>query len=212
MAVAPIAKPEAIAPSELWTKLAQSKRPTKEVDFPRIDPATGESIGKLLMRPLNQGELLAAQAGAMRFAKELLKNEPELLPQIEQSAVFQNACACEILFRACRRIENADMPVFPTAASVRDPINGLSHDECGVLMRDYEFVQLELGPIASYLSEEQQEALIKRLQEGGSAVPLASLSLGQWTDLTMHMASRCATSQTVNFTPGSPPEDLTSSE
>jgi len=202
-------KEEQIPASELWTKLASQKRPTKEVDFPRADPETGEPMGKLLMRPLKQGEILAAQSAALKYAKTLVASDPELAARIEGSPVYQNACACEILFRACMRIENPSLPLFPTAASVRDVRNGLTTDEVGVLMNAYEFVQLELGPIAAFLSEPAREALIERLREGGSAIPLASLSLAQWTDLTMHLVSRCPSSAMGSILPGTQPEELT---
>lgn len=205
-APAPAGLPEKIAPSELWTKLASATRPVKEVDFPRKDPATGAPLGKLGMRPLTQGEIIIAQAEAIRYARTLIKDDPELASRIEQSPVYQNACACEILFRACRRLDNPDLPIFPLASSVRDPVHGLTVDECGTLMNSYEFVQLELGPIAAYLTEDMQDALIKRLQEGGSALPLATLSLGQWSDLTLRMAFLLSTSQTDSGSPGSPPD------
>ena len=214
--VAPRAQPQVaaadkIAPSELWTKLASSKRPLKEVDFPRKDPATGEPLGKLGMRPLTQGEIIAAQAEAIRYARTLIRDDPELASRIEQSPVYQNACACEILFRACRRLDNPDLPIFPVAASVRDPVHGLTTDECGILMNTYEFVQLELGPIAAYLTTEMQDALIKRLQEGGSALPLATLSLGQWSDLTLRMAFLLSTSPTDSGSPGTQPDEPSTS-
>jgi len=56
------------------------------------------------------------------------------------------------------------------------------------------------------LTEEAREALIERLREGGSAVPLASLSLAQWTDLTMHLVSRCPSSAILKHSAGSPPD------
>lgn len=202
-------KPAEIPPSELWTKLAQSKRPFKEVDFPRKDPVTGESIGKLAMWPLTQGEIISAQAQALKFAQGLVKESPELASRIESLPVFENAVACEILYRCCRRIENTELPVWPTVKEIRDQQRGLTHDECAVLMNDYSFVQIELGPIAAHMTADQQEALIKRLQEGGSAVPLASLSLGQLRDLIMYSVSQLASSRTGNFSAGSPPDDLT---
>jgi hypothetical protein len=207
-----VAKKDQIPDSELWTRLATTKRPSKEVDFPRKDPLTGEPLGKIAMRPLNQGEIIQAQSAAMIFAKQMLKEEPELAAQIKDTPVYNNACACEILFRACRRPENHDLPIWPTAAAVRDPRFGITSDECAVLMNSYEFVQLELGPIAAFLSAPEQEALIKRLQEGGSALPLATLSLGQWTDLTMHLASQYPSSPTDNGSPGTQLEEPSLSE
>ena len=200
-----------IPPSELWLKFTSQKRPFKEVDFPRKDPSTGEPIGKLAMWPLTQGEIIVAQSTALAFAQELTKKTPELSQRIEGTAVYNNAVACEILFRCCRRIENPDLPVFPTAAEVRHQQRGLTSDECAVLMNSYEFVQLELGPIAAFMTDIEREALIKRLQEGGSAIPLASLSLAQWSDLTLYLVAQLSKSRIGSALPGSPPDDLTSS-
>ena len=200
-----------IPPSELWVKLSSAKRAFKIVDFPRKDPATGEPIGKIAIWPLTQGEIIVAQSTALAFAQDLCKKSPELASRIEETSVFKNVVACEILFRCCRRVEDTNLPVFPTAAEVRHQQRGLTNDECGVLMNEYEFVQLELGPIAAYLSDVEREALIKRLQEGGSALPLASLSLGQWTELTLYMASQLAKSRIGNGSLGSPQDDPTSS-
>jgi hypothetical protein len=202
-------KKDDIPPSELWAKLAKATRPTLEVDFPRKDPTTGQPIGKMLMRPLTQGEIIQAQSAALLFAKKMVKENADLAAAIENSPVYQNACACEILFLACRRIDNANLPVFPTAESVRDPSVGLTNDECAVLMNEYEFVQLQLGPIAAYLTGDQREAFIKRLEEGGSALPLASLSLAQWTELTMHLVSQLAKSRTLSGSAGTPQEEPT---
>lgn len=195
--------PKETPPSELWLKLSQSKRPSKEIDFPRKDPTTGESIGKLAMWPLTQGEIIVAQAKALEFAQGLVKSSPELAGRIENTPVFNNAVACEILYRACRRIEAPEHPVWPTVKEIRDQHRGLTSDECAVLMNAYSFVQLELGPIAAHMSLVEQEALIKRLQEGGSAIPLASLSLDQWSDLTLYMASQLATLRTLKSSAGS---------
>lgn len=204
-----VAKADAIPPSELWTKLAQSERPTKEVPFPRKG-ADGNPIGHVLMRPLTQGELIVAQAEAEVYAKSLVKDHPDLVASIKHSPIFENACACEIIFRATRRVDNPKLPVFPTAASVRDHNVGLTNDECAVLMNDYELVQLQLGPIAAYMSEDAREALIKRLQEGGSALPLASLSWAQLTELTMHLVSQLASLQTASSSVGMPQDSLIS--
>ena len=204
------AKPDQLPPSELWIKLSSTSRPTKEVPFPRKDPATGEPIGMMLMRPLTQGEILAAQASAEIFAKSLLQEHPDLVGHIQNSPIYENACACEFIFRSCRRIDNPTLPIFPTAASVRDPNVGLTNDECSVLMDQYEIVQYELGPIASYMTEEAQEALIKRLREGGSAVPLASISSAQRIALIMHLVSRHPTSPTDRSSVGSPQDEPSS--
>lgn len=199
--------PKEIPPSELWVKLSQAKRSWKEVDFPRKDPTTGEPIGKLAMWPLTQGEIIVAQAKALEFAQGLVKSNPELAQNIESTAVFNNAVACEILYRACRRIEAPEHPVWPTVKEIRDQQRGLTSDECTVLMHSYTIVQSELGPIAAYLSVVEQEALIKRLQEGGSALPLASLPSELLRDLIMYMASRHVSLPTDKSSAGSLPDD-----
>lgn len=195
---------EKIPDSEYWVKLSARERPFKTVDAPQADPKTGKPLGEIAMRVLTQQEIIAAKADATSFTRKLLKEEKATLDELEKLAVWRDACACELLFRACRRVENVNLPIWPTASAIR---NSLTSDECGVLVNSYEFVQLELGPIAAYLSEAEQDAIIKRLQEGGSAIPLALLSLGQWTALTMRMASLLQNLPTEPSSVGSQPED-----
>ena len=199
-------EPEKIPDSEYYVKLSSRERPHKIVDAPQTDPKTGEPLGKLAMRVLTQQEIIAAKADSTAFARTIFKDKKDSLDEIEKSAVWRDACACELLFRSARRPDNLKLPIWPTAKAIRE---SLTSDELGVLVNSYEFVQLELGPIAAYLSEAEQDAIIKRLQEGGSAVPLALLSLAQWTALTMRMASLLANSRTGSSSLTSPPEDPT---
>lgn len=201
------APPKDIPPSELWTKLSSSKRAYELVDFPRLDPVTGEPLGQVAMWPLKQGEIIRAKAEATRYARGVIKEKFDAVERVEgYEQVFLDACACEILFQACRRPENVELPVFPTPQAVRLQ---LTSDECAILMNQYSMVQAKLGPIRSAMTHEECEAWITRLREGGSEFPLALLSPAQQTALLMYLVKQHVSSPTDKSSAGSLPDEPT---
>jgi len=184
-------KPEAkepIEPSALWLALTQLPRPQREVPLPRMKLGTTEPVGSVVMWPLTQEEQMAANAEADRFTKQLLKD-----PQKKDEAnlgyqhTFTNEVAVQVLFRACRDPENTKRPAFPSPNLMRETF---SSDEIGVMFASYCTVKSELGPIRAELSNEETEALIIKLVEGGSAFPFDSCSWEEQRTLLLSMASR----------------------
>lgn len=199
--------PSDIPASELWTRLSTAKRPTETVDFPRLDPETGKPLGQIAMRPLTQGEITVAKAEATRKARELIKEKFDVTERIEGYAqVYEDCSMVEILFRACRRPDNDELPVFPTSASARQ---ALTADECAVLINLYAMVQLKLGPIPAWMTDSEMEAWVQRLKEGGSAFPLASLSREQLKALVTFLVFQSSSSPMASSSAGLPPEEPT---
>lgn len=182
------APPSEESPSELWVKLTQVPRPHKIVPFPRRNPVTGHPIADVAIWPLTQEEQMIANAEADRWTKSLLKD-----PQRKEEAnlgynhTFTNDVAIQILWRACRDPKDLKRPAFPSPGLMRKEF---STDETGVLFNHYLTVQLEVGPIISYMTEEEVEGMILRLHQGGSTFPFDTLSWDQQRTLVSSMASQ----------------------
>ncbi len=196
---------EAIPPSAVWVALTAVPRPTRTIPIPRLDPETGESVGEIVMWPLKQEELMAANAEADRWAKQILRD-----PQKREEAnlgyqsIFSNEVSIQILFRACRDATGAPdfkRPAFPSPAHIRAEF---TTDETGVLFNNYCTVQSELGPIIAYLEDGEYEALVLRLVEGGSAFPFDSLSWEAQRALVRFLVSRLTSCWTAMFSAGLP--------
>lgn len=218
--------PANVPADELWARIVQSdlpeNRPFEDVPFPRNDPKTGEPLGRLAIWPLKDDEITIAKAEATRYARACIKEKIEnaggnglqsamdpAIPIPGYMQVYDDACATEMVWRFCRRIDNRAIPAFPTAAECR---RHLSSDEKSVLCNAYALVQVRFGPIVTYLSEEEMEAWIRRLAEGGSAVPLHLLSWEQRTELLMHSVRQLLALRTASSSAGSPPSEPTPSE
>lgn len=194
--------PDNIPPSELWTKLMAAERPCRVVDFPRKDPTTGEPIGKVALWVLSIGEIIAAKADAATYARQLIKEKVSRDEYVEgYQQVWDDASAVEVLWRAARRPEDTRHPAFPTPSAARQR---LTSDELAVLMNQYAQVQHELGPIVANMTEPEMEAWLKRLEEGGSADPLAFCSSEQLRALVMYSAFRLHKSETGSSSDGEP--------
>lgn len=197
--------PPDVAPNELWLRLTQLPRPSKTVDYPRLDPVTGEPIGKVILQVLSQQETDAAQLAAERHAREVFKDKPQE-NGIGYENVYKNAAAVEVLYRAVKCSDDPTRPFFPSPKQMRLQ---LTNDEIAVLLSMFLEVQGEMGPIVSKMGDEEMEAWVRRLVEGGSTYPLASLSSEARSELTMRMALRLYTFLTDISSPGSPPEEPT---
>jgi hypothetical protein len=147
---------------------------------------------------------MAANAEADRWTKRLLK-DPQLKDQanLGYHHTYANEVAIQVLWRACRDPKRIERPAFPSPAQMRER---MSTDEVGVLFNNYCTVQSEIGPIVAYMSKEEREAWILRLEEGGSAFPFDSLSWEQQRTLVTSMASQLVSSWMAMCSLGSPPD------
>ena len=186
--------------ADLWAQIIAMPRPHRVVDFPRTGD-DGEPVARLVMQVLRQEEQITAAVETERFTKKMIKD----IPRADEAKrayddIYNNQGACEILFLACRQTDNLTRPFFPSSSAIRQ---SLTPDEVGVLYRSYLVIQDEVGPIVANISDDEREAWIVRLQQGGSRVPLASLSLEALTDLAFSLACRTPISPTDTSSPGS---------
>lgn len=204
--------PEHIQPDELWALITKLPRPSKTVDFPRMVPDTDQPVGQVSFQILSQQDQMTACVAAEKFARDVLKEYAKKGDEgIGYENLYKNAAAIEVLYRATfsrsSMEEGAPRPFFP---SPRDMRENLTPDEVGLLMEAYLRFQVECGPVVAYMSEEEMEAWVKRLVEGGSAFPLYRCSSEAVSELVMRMASRLYNYWTATSSPGSQPDDDTS--
>ena len=193
--------------ADVWAALSSRARPKKRVSFPAVGDG-GQALRDVDMQVLTGTEKMVAQAEATRYARALVRENLKAGDVFRQDEhvegyrqVYENAVACEILFRAIRKVDAPTQPVFPTAKALRD---ALTLDEIGVLFDQYAQVQIELGPILQEMAPEDLDAWMARIEEGGRAT-LAFLSREALIDLSIGLVSRRATSPTGSSSPGSSP-------
>lgn len=194
--------PKDLPASQLWLKLASTERPFKVVDFPRKD-SKGEPIGQLAIRVLTQEEQMICTSAAEDVTRKHLKEAKK--EDLGYERLFTDAVCVEMLYRACRDSDDPSRPAFPTPKNIREQ---LTTDECAKLFEHYLTVQLELGPLVTQMSEEELEAWIDRLVEGGSAVPLALLASDLQQILVLYMAYQLRSLPTDKSSATSPPEEI----
>jgi hypothetical protein len=190
--------------SELWAALVEQPQPHRIVDFPRLDPVTGEPIGKLAIRVLTGIELAASTAEADKFAKKLLKDSQRKDEENKgYDDIYTNAASVELLYRACRDPKNLDRPAFPTPDDMR---KRLTMDEIATLVNAYLQVQSEMGPIISHMTEDEMDAWVRRITEAGESIaPLFLLSSEMKNDLLKHLAFLLYGYRTASSSSGSQP-------
>ena len=215
---------EPIAPADLWEQITAMPRASRVVPFPRKKPCLvcadpsgpcdhpREDLCELRIWVLNQEEVQQAVAQAEVRTRKLLnppkKDEAPTRGYDELRNLHSNI---ELLFRACRKVDDVQRPFFPAKEHIE---RYLSSDEIGVLVNLYCHVQAELGPIIGSLTQPEMDAWIARFQEGGAAAyPLDSLSWGAAMALLAYAISTARpspSSPTDTSSPGQLPDESTS--
>jgi len=194
----------ALTNSELFVEIMKSPRPHRIVDFPRNNPSTGESLGKLALWILTPSEHVQAAGSAEEYCRSLLGVAKLDERSAGRDSIYETAVTSEILFRACRRAEDLKLPLFPSSADVRAYLTG---DEVAVLVSAYAEMQSELGPIKSQMGELEMDAWVARLTAGADAVaPFYLLSSEMKNDLIRHLAAQLRNSRRFNTGSGIPVE------
>lgn len=200
--------PEDIDASDLWLALQALPRPVRNVPIPRKLPGTDVAVGEVAIWPLSQDEHHQANAAADRFTKELLK-DPQKKDEanIGYTNLFANELAVQQLWRACRDPNKLERHAFPSPKALRLT---LTNDEVGVLYNHFLTAQSELGPIIATMDEEEYEAWVRRLAEGGKAFPFDLLSWDLRIHLVRTMARQIVDSWTATSSAGAQPGESTS--
>jgi hypothetical protein len=164
------------------------------VDFPRKD-SKGKPIGKVRIQVLPSEEHDGARIRAQNKLKERarllglgnLSNEDMNAPGVRE--VLGDMTAREVLAVACVTEQSFsgddETPFYPRMFPDAEAIGRtLSADELSVLFNLFVLTQNKYGPFEGNIDDAEQEAWIKRLEEGGAAYPLASLPWPQLVALT----------------------------
>lgn len=191
--------------SELWLKLASQERPSQVVDFPRKGD-DGEAVGQVRIRILTQEEQMVCASAAEKLTREHLKDSKK--DELGYERLYTDAICVEVLFRACRDIEDVKRSAFPSPKAIRGQ---LTTEECAMLFQHYLTVQLQLGPTVIEMSDEELEAWITRVAEGGSSFPFDLLATDLQKLLLLHMAYQLRTSPTDSGSAGLQPDEVTTS-
>lgn len=198
--------------SKLFAELTSLPRPHRLVPFPRINPKTGEEF-QVGMWLLTQNEAMLVAAEAEKTARRLLRDN---LPGRNESSkgyddVYNNASAIELLYRACRDPEHIERPFFPSKQAISDV---LTVDEIAILLNHYFTLQVEIGPIVGAMTNDELQAWLEKLAEGGQSSQyfLNSLSLEALKGLLIALAVQLHSSQTDKSLSMSPPEKNTSNQ
>jgi hypothetical protein len=187
--------PKDVPASRLWSKLCETPAPSEVVDFPRRR-RDGTPIGQVRIMVLPQRLHDDARERAAR-AIEKKGYKPEQLKNDLLAEVQGDQTAKELLALACHEVDpnpgtEGDAPRYARVFPNGDAVGDLTADEINVLFTSYLMVQAKYGPyVTDIASDEELDAWITRLAEGGSAYPLASCSWRALVQLTMLTAARC---------------------
>lgn len=175
------------------------------MDFPRNDK-NGNPIAQIRMVILKMAEINSARADAERFARKVVGAESVDASSEAYRAIFNDDMDVQLLFRACRRMDDVNTSFFPSPTEMR---NHLTPDELGIMIRAYLLIQAERGPIVSQFDQKDFDAWIARLKEGGNSSPLASLSSDALKALVKHLVFHQPSYATGTPSPGSPQAEET---
>lgn len=197
--------PNDVAPSELWSKLNEPS-PSEVIDFPRKDRA-GNIVGKIRIKVLRMEDHNKARLRATKSLKQAAKDagigelSKEDMDTEAVKEVLGDLIAQELLCMACYTdTETGILDPFgnPTYAKVfHNPQSisaVLSADETLILFNQYRYVQYMYGPFEKTINDDDDiEAWLHRLKEGGSAFPLLALPLPQLVDFTYCLSEKIST-------------------
>ncbi len=191
------APPEDTSAKELFLQLSEPK-PGDDFDFPRKTSA-GKPVTRIRIQVLSMKEHEQARIEAHKKLKSKYLLKEDDMNGITMREVHGDAVAREVLAAACRKTvpfegsaESERGPQYPRAFRDAEHISEeLTANEVLILFHAYLLVQEKYGPF-----EVQQETAedvnqwIRRLEEGGSELPLLSLSLPQLARLTSSLGER----------------------
>lgn len=192
--------PTDVSSTELFLKLSAPTRPSEIVDFPRRDPVTRLPIGKVRIQVLNLSEYDEARIRAQHWLVEKKRIAKDQLDGQAVKEVLGDRIAKELISMACLSVEpikNTEETGFPRYMRhfiTADAVDVLTADELEALWMTLQMIQRKYGPYEGNLdSPEQTTAWMKRLVEGGTALPLGALGWHHLVELTISLAERSYT-------------------
>lgn len=202
--------PNDVTATDLFLKLSAPTRPSEIVDFPRRDPNTRLPIGKVRIQVLNLSEYDEARIKAQHWIVEKKRISRDQLDGQAVKEVLGDRIAKELISMACLSVEpikDTDQSGYPRYMRHfvnADAVDVLLADELEALWMTLQMIQRKYGPYEGNLdSAEQVTAWMKRLVEGGSALPLGQLGWHHLVELTMSLAERSYTLSAILGSPSS---------
>ena len=189
--------PEDVSPTELFLKLSAPVRPSEVIDFPRRDPVTKLPLGRVRLQVLNLAEYDEARIKAQQWLIEKKRISKDQLDANAIREVLGDRVAKELISMACLSVEpiknttESGKPRYVRHFVSADAVDVLMADELEALWMALQMVQRKFGPYEGNIeTPEQATAWMKRLVEGGSALPLGVLGWHHLVELTMLLAER----------------------
>lgn len=188
--------PTDISAEELFLKLCEPK-PSAEFDWP-LKGKDGKPLRRYRMMVLSMTEHEIARIEAHKAIKKKFGLKEEDMGGITIREVAGDAVARQLIAMACRHVnplpgtENSETgPSYPRMFRDADHVGELTAHEVLVLFNSYLLTQEKFGPFERGLeNEEDLNRWIKRLEEGGSELPLLSISLPHLVVLTQSLQGR----------------------
>lgn len=184
-----------IPADELFLKMLERPAPSEIVEFPR----KGVGNVRVFVLPL-EVHTQARLAGKRRFQDQLKKGgQASALGQTAdaglEAEVLADLVACEVIALAYYTekpfAETEHGPQYKRLFASGADVEKLSADEVAILFAYYTATKRKYGPNeASFESDDEVNAWIKRLEDGGSGFPLYQLESHQQVDLIQRLALR----------------------
>lgn len=195
--------------SNLWFDLAKRSRPSKVVDFPALDEQ-GKPLCQVCIRTLTHDDHISIAKLSTIECDRTFSEEKNIdrNGQLYRERL-ENISAKHFLFRCCRD-PLEDKPFFPTPDHVG---RHLSNDEIAMLLKHYQTLQDERGPLIAYMTSDQMSDTIEKLVKDAENSPyfLDRILPEAQNQLILFMANQLWNYQTGKFSPGLPPESSTTS-
>lgn len=198
--------PKKEQPGVLLQRLMSSTTYSEVLPFPRKDEH-GEPLFEYRMRVLKQSEIDVCAASAEQHARRIFRGEKDAvgedIARVRSEAwveVYQNAKLVELLYHACREVEDAKRPLFTTPTQMREL---LTADELAALFIAYELVQAKAAPLWEALTDDEVDKWIEVLVKGADMRPLVRLAPSALAQLAISLAFRLQNLRTDTGSPGS---------
>ena len=187
----------------LWAELAKRKQPSKLIDIPIYDDK-GKSIGQIIIRTLTHDDHIAIGKQGILECDRTFADDKDKIDRNHQlyRERLENVTAKHFLFRACRDPEDVEKPFFPTPDHVG---KHLSNDEIAIILKNYQTLQDEKGPLFAYMTPDQLETWVETLATDAeqSGYFLDRILPAAQSQLILSMANQLWNYQTGKFSPTS---------
>lgn len=188
--------PTDISAVELFLKLSEPK-PSAIYDWP-LKGKDGKPLRQFRMMVLSMAEHEVARVEAHRAIKKKYGLKEEDMGGVTMREVAGDAVARQLIAMACRHVQplpgtedSETGPSYPRMFRDADHAGELTAHEVLVLFNSYLLTQEKFGPFERGLeTNDDLNRWIQRLEEGGSELPLLSISLPHLVVLAQSLQGR----------------------